>query len=94
MVKVKTPKGTFDYEKSTSKGKKLMVEVDGKKIHFGSKNMEHYKDRTGIWKSMDHGDKTRRDSFIARSSGIKKKDGTKAVNDINSPAYHALHILW
>ena len=94
MVRV----GRFDYTKSTKPDKKLMVivEKDGKKrtIHFGARSMGHFKDKTGIWKSKDHGDKDRRKSFRARMSGIIRKDGTKAVSDPMSPAYHALRILW
>lgn len=94
MVRV----GRFEYKKSTNPSKKLMVTVekDGKKrtVHFGARSMEHFKDKTGIWKSKDHGDSVRRKSFRARMSGIIKKDGTKAVSDPFSPAYHALRILW
>ena len=52
MVKV----GKYDYQKSTRPNKKLMVVVDGKTIHFGDRKMEQFKDKTGIWKSKDHGD--------------------------------------
>ena len=94
MVKI----GQFDYTKSTKPEKKLMVivEKDGKKrtIHFGSRLMGHFRDKTGIWKSKDHGDKDRRKSFRARMSGIIRKDGTKAVSDTMSPAYHSMKILW
>ena len=34
MVKV----GRYDYKKSTNPNKKLMVEVDGKTIHFGARS--------------------------------------------------------
>jgi len=90
MVKV----GRYEYKKSTRPDKKLMVVVDNKTIHFGARSMGHFKDRTGIWKSKDHGDAERRKSFRARMSGVKKKDGSKAVNDPKSPAYHALRVLW
>jgi len=94
MVKV----GKYEYKKSTRPGKKLMVEVtrgDKKRtVHFGDKSMQHYKDKTGIWKSKDHGDVERRKSFRSRSSGIKKKDGSRAIDDPFSPAYHAYRILW
>ncbi len=91
-MKVKV--GKYTYEKSNIPSKKLMTIVNGKKVHFGARNMEHFKDRTGIFKSKDHGDKKRRASFRARMSGIKLKDGSKAVNNPSSPAYHALRILW
>lgn len=90
MVKV----GKYDYKKSTNSDKKLMVEVDGKTIHFGSRNMEHFKDKTGIWKSKDHGDVKRLKAFRKRMSGIKLKDGSKAVDNPSSPAFHALRIFW
>ncbi len=97
MVKV----GRFDYQKSNRPDKKLMVVVEkgGKKktVHFGNTKPpanEHFKDRTGIWKSKDHGDAQRRKNFRSRMSGIKKKDGSRAVDDVFSPAYHSLRILW
>jgi hypothetical protein len=86
--------GRYNYEKSTRPEKKLMVKVGNRTIHFGARSMGHYKDKTGIWKSKDHGDAERRKSFRSRMSGVKKKDGSKAVNDPNSPAYHSLRILW
>ena len=90
MVKV----GNYDYKKSTRPDKKLMVEVDGKTIHFGSRDMEHFKDKTGIWKSKDHGDIKRLKAFRKRMSGIKLKDGSKAINNPKSAAYHAMRVLW
>jgi len=85
MVKV----GRFDYQKSTRPDKKLMVVVEkgGKKktVHFGNRKgsaNEHFKDRTGIWKSLDHGDTQRRKNFRDRMSGVKKKDGSRAVDDV------------
>ena len=90
MVKV----GRYNYEKSTRPEKKLMVKVNNRTIHFGARNMNHFKDKTGIWKSKDTNDPERRKSFRARMSGVKKKDGSKAVSDPNSPAYHALRVLW
>ncbi len=90
MVKV----GRYDYKKSTRPDKKLMVVVDGKTIHFGARSMQHFKDRSGIWSSKNHGDAERRKSFLARSKGIKKKDGSLAWKDPKSPAYHAVRVLW
>ncbi len=86
--------GKYMYEKSTRKGKKLMTMVQGKTIHFGDSSMQQFKDRTSIWKKLDHGDKTRRKSFLARSKGIKLKDGSLAWKNPMSPAYHSVRILW
>tara|TARA_R110000850_G_scaffold262509_2_gene391112 strand:- start:87 stop:374 length:288 start_codon:yes stop_codon:yes gene_type:complete len=95
MVKV----GKYNYEKSTRKGKKLMVTVkqsDGKQktIHFGSAAMEHFKDKTGIWKSKDHLDKDRRKNYKSRSSGIKNKKGELTYTDPNTANYHSYNVLW
>lgn len=94
MVKV----GRYNYEKSTIKGKKLMVVVNknGKKktIHFGDSSMQHFKDKTGIWSSKNHGDKERQKSYLARAKGIKKKDGSLAYKDPLSANYHAVRVLW
>ena len=94
MVKV----GRYDYKKSTRPGKKLMVEVTkgGKKktVHFGDNKMEQFKDKTGIWKSKDHGDPQRRKNFLSRSAGIKNKSGGLTKDDPFSPNYHARRVLW
>ena len=90
MVKV----GRYNYEKSTKKGKKLMVRVKGKLIHFGFSDMEHFKDRTGIWSKLDHGDKKRRKNFLTRSAGIRDKQGNLTKDNPLSPNYHSRRILW
>jgi len=56
--------------------------------------MEHFKDKTGIWKSKDHGDKERRKRFLSRAKGIKRKDGSLTKDDPMSANYHAIRILW
>jgi hypothetical protein len=89
-----TKVGGYTYQKSTAKGKKLMTKVDGKIIHFGDADMQHYKDKTGIWSSKDHEDKKRRQSYLARASGIKNKSGRLTKNDPSSPNYHAIRVLW
>ena len=86
--------GRYTYKKSTVPGKKLMVVVNGKTINFGDSSMQHYKDKTGIWKSKDHVDAKRRASYLARSGGIKRKDGTLTKNDPTSSNYHSRRILW
>ena len=94
MVRV----GRYNYEKSSNPNKKLMVivEKDGKKrtIHFGDRKMEHFKDKTGIWKSKNHGDTQRRKNYLSRSGGIKNKEGKLTKDDVFSPNYHARRILW
>ena len=90
MVKI----GLFEYSKSTNSKKKLMTIVNNKIIHFGSRDMEHFKDKTGIWSELDHNDNKRRKSYLSRSAGIKKKNGDLTKNDIRSANYHSRNILW
>ena len=86
--------GRYYYKKSTEKGKKLMTIVNGKTINFGDSSMQHYKDKTGIWSSKDHGDPKRRKRYLSRAKGIKLEDGSLAWKDPKSPNYHAVRILW
>lgn len=90
MVKI----GRYNYQKSTRQDKKLSVKVDNKTIHFGNSHCEHYKDRTGIWSSKDHGDKDRRKNYLARAKGIRDKEGNLTWKDPHSANYHAIRILW
>tara|TARA_B110000046_G_scaffold172516_1_gene194350 strand:- start:1310 stop:1573 length:264 start_codon:yes stop_codon:yes gene_type:complete len=75
--------------KSTKKGKKMMVYVmkDGKKrlIHFGDSNMKDF---------TQHKDEARRKSYLARSGGIRNKQGKLTKNDKNSANYWSRKILW
>jgi hypothetical protein len=90
MVKI----GKYNYEKSTRKDKKLMTKVNNKLIHFGNPEYQHFKDKTGIWSKLDHGNKERRKNYLTRSAGIKDKNGKLTKDDPESPNYHARKILW
>lgn len=75
---------------SKAKNKKYAVYVkDGKGgkrlIHFGDKRYGQFKDKLGHYKSLDHGDKERRKSYLARHG--KKTDK-------NTAGYWAERILW
>ena len=76
---------------SKAKNKKYSVYVKGangrpRLIHFGAKGMDD-------WRS-GKATKEQRKSFRARIKGIKRKDGTYAYKDKNSPAWWALNFLW
>lgn len=86
--------GKYIYEVSTRKDKKLMVLVDKKRIHFGNPNMEHYYDKTRIWKELDHLDSIRKQNYLSRSGGITNKEGKKTKDDPTYSNYHARRILW
>ncbi len=84
--------------KSNAKNKKYSVYVmkNGKKklIHFGDSNMEHFKDKLGEYKHLDHNDPIRRKSYLARAKGIRDKQGNLTYNDRNSANYYSIRYLW
>ena len=90
MVKI----GNFFYQKSTRPGKKLMVKYNNRTIHFGSSKNKQFKDKTGYWKSLDHGDTKKRKSYLSRSAGIKNKEGKLTKDNPDSANFHARRILW
>ncbi len=74
---------------SKAKGKKYSVYVmkDGKKrlINFGASDYEDF---------TQHKDKVRRKSYLARSAGIRDKQGNLTKNDKNSSNYWSRKVLW
>ena len=75
--------------KSKLKSKKMSVYVmkDGKKklIHFGDANMKDF---------TQHKDEKRRKSYLARSAGIRNKQGKLTKDDKNSANYYSRRYLW
>jgi len=84
--------------KSTRNNKKYSVYVikDNKRklIHFGDTRYQQFKDKIGIYKQLDHGDPVRRKSYLARSKGIKNKQGELTWKDRTSPNYYSVRYLW
>ena len=68
--------------------------VGNRTIHFGNTDYQHYHDKTGIWKSLDHNDKERRKRYRARAGKITNKKGELAKDNPNCANYHAYHTLW
>ena len=86
-----------EFKKSTRKGKKYMVKTpSGKWIHFGSSSMQQYKDSTPLklYSNLDHGDKKRRISYLARAKGIKNKQGNLTWKNKESSNYYSIRYLW
>lgn len=65
-----------------------------KKIGFGYKGMGQFKDKGGYYKSLDHGDRKRRERYLKRAKGIKNKQGELTWKDKNTANYWAVHYLW
>ena len=86
----------MNFKKSARPGKKYMVVVNGKTIHFGDSSMSQYKDTTGLglYTHLNHNDEKRRASYLARAKGIKNKKGEPTWKDKNSPNYFSVKYLW
>jgi hypothetical protein len=74
---------------SNVKGRKYSVIVmkDGKrkKINFGDPNMQDFR---------QHGNEKRRKAYLARSAGIRNKEGKLTKNDKTSPNYWSRVYGW
>ena len=86
--------GKYNYVKSPRKNKKLRTVVNGVNVDFGDVRYQHFKDKTGIWSSLDHGDEKRRKKYLTRTSGIKDGQGKLTKDDPMSPNWHSRKILW
>lgn len=71
---------------SDKPAKKYYALVNGRKVYFGDAAYQHYHDKLGHWKHLDHGDKRRRDNYLKRTASQKKEAGTAA--------WFASEVLW
>ena len=86
-------RGTYPY-------KYTAILKDGKKVHFGHQDYEHYKDTVpkklggGLWSNRDHLDTKRRTNYRKRHAAIKTKDGKYAYRVKYTPSWFSYHYLW
>tara|TARA_R110000868_G_scaffold404157_1_gene682051 strand:- start:1193 stop:1462 length:270 start_codon:yes stop_codon:yes gene_type:complete len=89
MSKDTEDKPLYKPVKSTRKGKKGMVYVKkgGKKvlIHFGDSSMTDFKSGAS---------EAQKKSYLARSGGIRNKEGKLTKNDKNSANYWSRRVNW
>lgn len=82
------------FEKSRSKFKKYdavllnKASLREKRVPFGDKRYEHFKDSTGLglYSQLDHGDRSRRKNYRARHAKTAKKKF--------SSSWFAFYYLW
>ncbi len=75
----------YDIYISPRENKKYMAIVNDKKIHFGDKRYQHYKDKLKHYAYLDHNDKARRQLYYMRH-GLTAPKGTAK--------WFAHNILW
>ncbi len=87
-------------EVSGRKDKKYAISVEYKgrrqTVHFGNPDYEHFRDRSpsADFAHLDHGDRARRENYLARATAIRNDRGKLAVNDPFSPNRYAVIVLW
>ena len=78
--------GATSLDYSSRKNNKYMVTLpSGKKVHFGSPAYEDY---------TIHKDEDRRAKYLTRATKIKNKRGELTCEDIESPNYWSIKLLW
>lgn len=90
-------KSPFYDSNITPKNKKYsVITPEGKLIHFGARNYQHFKDQTKQkkWSNKNHLDKERRKRYLARAKGIKDKNGNLTWKNPESANYYAVRYLW
>ena len=87
MSYIENVKGdVYEIFPSTRKFKKYDVLKNGRHfLSFGDKRYQHYKDKIGYYKHLDHKDRKRLDLYY-----IRHKD----TNNINSAKFWSHLILW
>jgi len=88
------------FVKGPSKYKYTAILKDGRRVNFGHRDYQHYKDsvpkRLGgkLWSHNDHNDKERRQRYRRRHEAIKTKSGKPAYKVKYSPSWFSYHFLW
>lgn len=73
--------------KSTRKGKKYMVLTKNGIIHFGALPYQHFKDKLGIYSSLNHYDPKRKERYY-------KRHGDRNTTNKESAKYWSHKVLW
>jgi hypothetical protein len=85
----------YNFKRSSRKHKKYDVYKNGKYItSFGDTRYEHYKDRLGAFKNLNHGNEKRRQNYLKRAKAIKDKNGKLTWMNPMSANYYAVRFLW
>lgn len=88
------------FEKGRGKYKYTAIMKDGKRVSFGHKDYQHFKDSVpksmggGLWSHKDHGDKKRRANYRKRHAGVLNKEGKPAYKIKYTPAWFSYYYLW
>jgi hypothetical protein len=93
------PKNT-KFQKGPGKYKYTAIMPNGKRINFGNRDYQHYRDRvpknTGgkLWSHLNHNNFDRMQNYRSRHRGITTKSGIPAYKKKYSPSWFSYHFLW
>lgn len=79
--------------KTDNKKYDVFIEDEGKEkkiLSFGHTDYQHFKDRLGYWKHLDHNDPKRQENYKSRHS----KDKGVIYNDPKYSGWWSYHLLW
>lgn len=88
------------FERGPGNYKYTAILPDGKRVNFGARSYQHYKDSVpknrggGLWSHKDHLDPDRRANYRSRHGGIRKSNGRRAIDVKYSPAWFSYYFLW
>lgn len=94
MVKV------VEFVRGRGNHKYTAILSDGKRVSFGDKRYQHYKDRVpkklggGKWSHKDHLDAKRRKNYRDRHGGMRNSQGKRYVDIKYTPAWFSYRYLW
>lgn len=93
------PKGT-KFIKGSGRYKYSALLPNGKRVNFGHRDYQHYRDRVPknkggkLWTHLNHNDRERMENYRSRHRGVKTKDGTPAYKKKYSASWFSYHYLW
>ena len=92
-------KGTYII-RGSDKHKYTAILPDGKRVNFGHKDYQHYKDRVPknkggkLYSNKDHNDYERMLRYRKRHRGVLTRNGTPAYKVRYSPSWFSYYFLW
>ena len=84
----------YDVFVSDRKDKKYYAIVNKKRVYFGNRDYQHYHDKLGHYKELNHEDKPRRSNYRKRAAGITNSRGQKTYAIPGTANWFAYHVLW
>ena len=86
-------KDGIKFIRGPSKYKYTAILPNRRRVNFGDKRYQQYKDKIGMYSYLDHRDLKRRALYRIRHAAITA-NGLRAIDVKYSPAWFSYHYLW